>query len=669
MKLSIVIVNYNVSYFLEQTLLSVRRAVRDLDAEVFVVDNNSVDGSVTMVRKRFPEVHLIANQENVGFARANNQAIRRAGGEHVLLLNPDTVLEEDTLTKCCAFMDTHPDAGGLGVRMVDGTGRFLPESKRGLPTPEVAFYKVFGLAALFPRSRRFGRYHLGFLSEEETHTVDVLSGAFMMLRAEALEQVGLLDEDYFMYGEDIDLSYRITRGGYRNYYFPEARIIHYKGESTKRTSLNYVFVFYRAMLIFARKHFSPRYAAVYSLLIHAAIYLRAGMAVGHRLAKRALLPLLDTGTIFVGMYFLKSYWEDNHKHVPMPYPTEYMLLAVPAYILVWLLSAYFSGVYDRPYRVSSILRGSAVGTVLISAVSNFFDAFRFSKALIVLGGAWTVAALLLTRLALQWVRWGKPTLGDPATRRTVVVGNAEEGQRVWRLLQTANPQAEVLGYVTPNGTPPAGSDPAKLGEVRQLPEILEIYKVAEVIFCSKDLPVQEIIGWMTTLQVHAGQASDRRVPTYRIVPEDSNYVIGSSSKASQGDLYTVGVSLNIAQPTGRRNKRLFDLCSALLLLILAPVMAWGTRQPDGFIRNVLLVLVGRRSWVGFARPDQLNLPHVRPGVLSTAEAMGVQHDEATLRRLDYLYAKDYHPGLDLEIMLKSFRQLGGSQPGEPPQLV
>jgi len=197
MKLSIVIVNYNVRYFLEQVLLSVRRACAGLDAEVWVVDNNSVDDSVPMVREKFPDVKLIANTDNVGFAKANNQAIRLSSGEYVLLLNPDTVVEEDTFARCVAFMDAHPEAGGLGVRMIDGSGKFLPESKRGFPTPWVAFCKTFGLSRLFPRSRRFNRYHLGYLGEWEVNEVDVLAGAFMWLRRSALDKAGLLDEAFF----------------------------------------------------------------------------------------------------------------------------------------------------------------------------------------------------------------------------------------------------------------------------------------------------------------------------------------------------------------------------------------------------------------------------------------------------------------------------------------
>jgi GT2 family glycosyltransferase len=267
MQLSVIIVNYNVKYFLEQALYSVYKAMQGLNGEVFVVDNNSADGSCEMVRRKFPQTIVIENKSNTAFSVANNQAIKQAKGKYILLLNPDTVVEEDCFRRCIDFMDTHQDAGAIGVKMIDGKGKFLPESKRSLPTPKVAFYKMFGFASIFPKSKTFGRYHLGFLSNDEVHEVEVLSGAFMFIRKATLDKIGLLDEDYFMYGEDIDLSYRITQGGFKNYYFPNTTIIHYKGESTKKTSVNYVFVFYRAMIIFAQKHYSKKHAKLFSFLM------------------------------------------------------------------------------------------------------------------------------------------------------------------------------------------------------------------------------------------------------------------------------------------------------------------------------------------------------------------------------------------------------------------
>ncbi|MBF9237820.1 glycosyltransferase [Hymenobacter sp. BT683] len=669
-KLSVVIVNYNVCYFLEQTLLSVRRAVEKLGqpVEVFVVDNNSVDGSVAMVKARFPEAVLIANRDNPGFSKANNQALRRATGQYQLLLNPDTVVEEDTFRACCEFMDAHPDCGGLGVKMLDGQGQFLPESKRGLPTPAVAFYKMFGLAKLMPRSRTFGRYHLGFLSPDETHEIEVLSGAFMLLRKAALDKVGLLDEDYFMYGEDIDLSYRLTQGGWKNYYFPGTRIIHYKGESTKRTSVNFVFVFYRAMVIFARKHFAPGRAGLFSLLINAAIWLRAGAAVLERLAVRAAPLLLDAGLIWVGMYFLKSYWENNHKFVPGAYPPQYMMVAVPAYILVWLTSAYLSGAYDPPVKTSRVVRGIFVGTLLISAASNFLDAWRFSKALIILGGAWAVAAVVGRQLLAHFIKYRDFRLSEHRQKNIAIVGSGTESRRVHRLLEAAGVKARVIGYVE-TATDTELSAPAEvsasaslsqavtdsqmepLGELHQLADIIRLYALDELIFCGKDLPASQIIALMLSLPAAPPVA-------YKILPEDSQYIIGSSSKDTPGDYYTLDIALNLYQPRQARAKRLLDVLSSVALLLLSPFIGWFQTRKAGFLSNCLAVLVGNRTWVGLRHTA--DTARAVPAVLSPADAAqtAAPLNEVTRRRLELLYAKDYEPGMDLNVLWRCWRRLG-----------
>ncbi|MFC6225373.1 glycosyltransferase [Hymenobacter artigasi] len=669
MKLSVVIVNYNVCYFLEQALLSVRRAVEKLGqpVEVFVVDNNSADGSVAMVRARFPEVILIANRDNPGFSKGNNQALRRATGQYQLLLNPDTVVEEDTFRACCDFMDAHPDCGGLGIKMLDGQGKFLPESKRALPTPAVAFYKMFGLAGVFPKSRTFGRYHLGFLDKDETHEIEVLSGAFMLLRKAALDQVGLLDEDYFMYGEDIDLSYRLTQGGWKNYYFPGTRIIHYKGESTKRTSVNYVFVFYRAMVIFAQKHFAPGRAGLFSLLINAAIWLRAGAAVAERLAVRAAPLLLDAGLIWGGMYFLKTYWEHNHKFVPGAYPPQYMAAAVPAYIAVWLTSAYLSGGYDQPVRTSRVVRGIFIGTLLISAASNFLDAWRFSKALIILGGAWAVAALVGRQLVAHFIKYKNLHLSERRQKNIAIVGSGPESRRVRQLLEAAHVSARVIGYVsvgeeeTPEAAATENHSPIHsfthspigeaLGELRQLDDIIRLYGLNELIFCGKDLPASQIIALMLGLPAEPPVA-------YKILPEDSQYIIGSSSKDSPGDYYTLDIALNLYQPQQARAKRLLDLLTSAGLLALSPVLVWFQPKKAGFLRNCGAVLLGRRTWVGLRHLE--GPARAVPAVLSPADAAhtATPLNEVTLRRLELLYAKDYEPGTDLSVLWRCWRRLG-----------
>lgn len=280
MKLSIIIVNYNVKYFLEQCLDSVLKATTNITSEIFVVDNDSSDGSLDYLKHRFKQVKFISSGENIGFSRANNSAIKQSSGEYILLLNPDTFVGENVIENCVSWMDSHPDTGGVGVKMLGSDGAFAMESRRGFPSPLTSFYKISGLCTLFPYSRHFGKYYLRYLDKNEANPIDIISGAYMFLRHEALMKTGLLDETFFMYGEDIDLSYRILLAGYKNYYLPVS-IIHYKGESTKKESFKYVYTFYDAMLIFFKKHF-PHYSTFFSLMVKSVIYLRAFMALIHR---------------------------------------------------------------------------------------------------------------------------------------------------------------------------------------------------------------------------------------------------------------------------------------------------------------------------------------------------------------------------------------------------
>ena len=279
MKLSVVIVNYNVKYYLQQCLESLQRALKGVEAEVFVVDNHSHDGSVAYLRSRFPDVHFIASAHNLGFARGNNIAIRQSKGEYVLLLNPDTVVGEEVIRSSIAFMDSHPAAGGHGVQMLTDLGERALESRRGLPSPLVSFYKMIGLCKHFPQSDRFAHYYMGSLPWDVPGKIEVISGAYCFLRKSALDKVGLLDEDFFMYGEDVDLSYRLLKGGFENWYLP-VRILHYKGESTQKSSFRYVHVFYDAMFIFFRKHYRGM-NALWRLPIKTAIYMKAmGALIG-----------------------------------------------------------------------------------------------------------------------------------------------------------------------------------------------------------------------------------------------------------------------------------------------------------------------------------------------------------------------------------------------------
>ena len=646
-KLSIVIVNYNVKHFLEQCLISVFKATTNIPNEVFVVDNNSVDGSCTMVKDKFPQVNLIENKINYGFSVANNQVIKQACGQYILLLNPDTVVDENSFEKCIAFMDSKPDAGGLSVKMIDGKGRFLPESKRALPTPAVAFYKIFGLSKLFPTSKRFARYHLGHLDKNQTHEIEILPGAYMFLRKETLDKTGLLDETFFMYGEDIDLSYRITLAGYKNYYLPETTIIHYKGESTKKGSINYVLLFYQAMVIFARKHFTQKNARLFSVLINIAIYFRALVALGHRVIKKAVLPLLDFSVIYLGFYFIKPIWEQYKFQAPDYYPTEFMLFAVPVYILIWMLALWFNGAYSHSMQKTSALKGIVIGLVIILLIYSLLpENLRFSRALILIGSIIAIIASYINRLFIHF--WGIFHQHFPHNKkpRILIIGMIDEIKRVEKLLSDANVKPDFTGYVSTN----QNTNNLFLGSIGQLDEMITIHKIDEIVFCAKDIPSQSIIQYMLRL-------SSKDID-FKIAQPETISIIGSSSIDSAGEFYTPDIN-SINKENNIRNKRIFDLISSLIILFISPFLIIFTKKSTRLLNNSLNVLFGFKTWVGYYTGGDIqtnHLPNIKKGILTPLDYVKCSDNSVSyIENLNMVYAKNYKIWIDLQILIKGFK--------------
>ena len=638
MKLSIIIVNYNVVHFLDQCLCSTYKAIKEVEsAEIFVVDNNSVDDSVAMVKQKYPNVILIENKDNTGFAKANNQAIKQSSGEFVLLLNPDTVVEEMTFAKCVTFMEQHKDCGGLGLKMIDGNGKLLPESKRGFPSPWVSFCKLSGLIKLFPTSKKYAGYYLGHLSYEQTNEVEVLAGAYMMLRRECLNKIGLLDEDYFMYGEDIDLSYRITQSGYKNYYLHDARIIHYKGESTKKGSLNYVYTFYNAMGIFAKKHLSPRQSKLFSLIITMSIWLRASIAFFIRIFRNIFQPLLDFVLSYAGFCFLERYWAATMWGNEDYYSSSYLLYVVPCYIVVLLLCVYISGGYSKNTKASKIISGIFFGMIaLLVFYSLLPDYLRYSRALILIGSIMTLGIILCSRLLVRYISTGKATFSNIKTLRYLIVGEQTESDRVVQMLRNTQLRHEFI-YC--------------LNDVVQISDIVRIYNINEVIFCAKNLPQTTITSLMSEMAKSNVHCS--------IAPDTVDFIVSSNSINTPIDLYTVTIN-SITQEDSRRKKRLFDISASLLLLLLSPILVFIIKDPLNYIKNCLLVILSQKTLVGYTKNQTINeLPKIKPSVLTTKDSINnLQTDDNTIHRLNLLYARNYNIERDFNILIKGIKFLG-----------
>lgn len=648
MDLSVVIVNYNVSFFLEQCLHSVEKAKQHLQLEVFVVDNNSQDGSPEMVREKFPWVLLISNQENFGFSKANNQALKLAIGKYALLLNPDTVVAEDTFVKCFEFMEKTANAGALGVKMIDGKGDFLPESKRSLPTPEVAFYKIFGLSNLFPKSKRFAKYHLGYLPNNQNHKIEILSGAFMFMRMETLKVTGFLDETYFMYGEDIDLSYKILKAGFDNYYFSETQIIHYKGESTKKGSLNYVFVFYKAMIIFAKKHFTAQNARLYSFIINLAIYFRAFTAILTRIFKALFTPFVDFALLALVFYETQKQYSIYADKV---FPEELIFSGVLFFPCIWIVSIFLSGGYDKPFQQKYLKRGLTTATfVAILIYALLSEEYRFSRVVLLFSVIISLGAIYANRFLLNILPFGEFKTKSKPIKRTAIVASPKNMNEVYNLFTQSSPKNQSIFKITTELKREPGKHFA--ASLSQLKDAISIYRINEVIFSSASLSNHEIMEQMQLLK-NLGLE-------FKIALNKSNFIIGSNSINTTGEYYSLLNFNNINTPTAKRNKRIFDILTSSICLALFPITILFQANKKAALINIFNVLRGSKSWVGFGVTNQKQtyLPKIKKGIFFPNQITNTPVlNEQEIIDQNIAYAQNFSIQTDWKILLNNLTNL------------
>ncbi|MFQ5639507.1 MAG: glycosyltransferase [bacterium] len=687
-QLSVIIVNYNVKEFLEQALVSIRRALKGLAAEIIVVDNASTDGSQSMLRSAFKDVRVIQNKQNMGFAKACNQGLELAHGDYLVLINPDTIVQEDTFAKLLGFMKQHADTGMVGCKILNPDGSLQLACRRSFPTPWVAFTRLSGLSRLFPKTRLFGRYNLTYLDPEQSYEVEAISGSLMMIRRDVLSKVGCLDESFFMYGEDLDWCYRIRQGGLKVRYFSGTQIIHFKGESSKRMEFDRLRVFYRAMLLFVKKHFKKKSLFMPYWLLWVAIWIRGGFSFLNKLLIKISMPLTDAAFLSGSMMLSVYLRFGNLSHLWSFLPV------IVVYTLVWILSLRFFESYHRNrFSLSTSAMAVVVGFLVNSSFTFFFKQYAFSRAVLLFGGILSVIAVPGWRLLVKMLpRLGlgpfKGTFGKTLlARNTVIVGEPDAGQKLANKIDSQIESGyHIRGLVSINGMP-AGENNGTvevLGAVEDLNEIIKNNNIQEVIFSTHKLSYYRI------LQVIA--CSGSAAVNFKLAPSDFDVVIGKASIESIHTLPLLDIHYRLHQTHYCALKRGFDL---VLLLALSPL--WlpiflfkkyiiGERlqvvtiqsvhgltslfefaeDSSNFIRKVpyaWAILKGTLSFVGSeiiktsekVEDGEIKMKPGLTGLCQINKHKQLSSEERS--RYDIYYMKNYSPFLDLEIIIKALLKL------------
>ena len=655
MDLSIIIVNYNVKEFLQNLLHSIDKALQNLSSEIIVVDNASDDGSVEWIKSKFPSVKLIENKTNLGFGKANNQALKIAEGKYLLLINPDAIVSEDTFTKMIHFLEGQKDAGLAGCKILNPDGSLQLACRRSFPGPWTSFCKVTGLSNFFPNSKMFARYNLTYLNENQTYEVDAISGSFMMLKRVVYEKLGGFDEQFFMYGEDLDLCYRVQKAGYKVFYVHTTQVIHYKGESTKRSSMDETKIFYNAMHLFVKKHFSSSFLV--ELILRSAIGFRKLFAF---LGKRKLIffsIILDFIFFNISLFIAEKIYIGMTTWVGFNKPDYLIVFTIPA--VIHIITASLIGVYKR--EVFSVLRNFGaiiLSFIILTSITFFFKVYAYSRAVVVLSYFLLLIILTMWRVVLKLFFKVGVKLDGTINKRTLVVGVDDRAVEIAKKLKAQKKDIyNFIGFIGKShsdvGKKLEGFEVA--GSLQNFGKVIKEKQINEVIFSSQDLPYGEMMSLVS--------ASPYNSVEFKISGDDLSYAVGKTSVSMLDNIPLIELHYNISNPRLKTIKYLFDFLLAVpVLFLIYPFIYFSSKlsKKESAFKNFILgipsVLLGKRSFVGPKSANSNLGMFIGKTGLTGFWYIEDEENEAN-DKLDIYYAKNQNVWLDLEILGKTLNKM------------
>ncbi len=655
MDLSIIIVNYNVKEFLQNLIHSIEKATLNITKEIIVVDNASDDGSNEFIKNNFPQIKLIANNKNLGFGKANNLGLKETLGKFILLINPDTIVAEDTLEKMIEFFRKNPEAGLAGCKILNPDGTLQLACRRSFPGPWTSLTKVTGLSSLFPQSKIFARYNLTYLDENQSYEVDAISGSFMMMRREVYEKVGGFDEQFFMYGEDLDICYRIQKAGFKVFYVHTTQIIHYKGESTKRSSLDETKVFYHAMHLFVKKHFSSSFLV--ELILRSAIVVRSVFAfIGVR--KLIFLSIILDFLFFdlclliaEKIYLSLSIWRG------FPGFAKPIVYTIPA--IIQILASFTIGNYKKDkLSVSKTLIAIFISLPILASLTYFFKSFAFSRAIVLITYAFLIISIPLWRIFAKLIF--KVGLIDDSSKvyRTLLVGLDEGAVQIGKKLRKKKADRRsvvgLIGFSNKNIGEKIDSFEI-IGTDQNIKKVLRENKINEIIFSSDSLSYNKMMEIV-------GKCQNENVE-FKIVGSNLDFIVGKTAVTMLDDMPLIELNYNIVKPQIKFIKTIFDYSIALpSLFLIYPFIYFKkkiTKTQSDFTKFILgfpQIISGKLSLVGPQKnEDDKNLFLGKKGLTGYWYIESADTEESN--KMDFFYAKNQNIWLDIDILGKSITKM------------